>query len=155
MLETAEVFNTDSLGMDFLLSLTLLVQPLPADVPSLLLDRPAETEIAAAGLVVLSDAEIRQRLNALPLWTTDGETLFYEQTFVDFEGAIAFVNALVAPAEALGHHPDIVITYNRVALTLTTHDAGGLTELDFQLAEAISQLLVDQPESAIEPHPRQ
>ncbi|MEM6434553.1 MAG: 4a-hydroxytetrahydrobiopterin dehydratase [Cyanobacteria bacterium P01_D01_bin.115] len=151
MLETAEIFNTDSLGMDFLLSLTLLVQPLPADVPSLP-DRPAETEIASAGLVVLSEAEIRQRLNALPLWTTDGETLFYEQTFVDFEGAIAFVNALVAPAEALGHHPDIVITYNRVALTLTTHDAGGLTELDFQLAEAISQLLVDQPESAIDPH---
>ena len=57
----------------------------------------------------------------------------------------AFVNALVDPAEALGHHPDIVITYNRVALTLTTHDAGGLTELDFQLAEAISQLSVDQP----------
>ena len=76
MLETAEVFNTDSLGMDFLLSLTLLVQPLPADVPSLP-DRPAETEIASAGLVVLSEAEIRQRLNALPLWTSDGDSLFY------------------------------------------------------------------------------
>ncbi|MEM7650333.1 MAG: 4a-hydroxytetrahydrobiopterin dehydratase [Cyanobacteria bacterium P01_A01_bin.70] len=142
--------------MDLLLSLVLLTPPFSADVPPLLLDSHDQVrQIASPVPVVLSDVEIQQRLATLPLWTTDGEVLFYEQTFVDFEAAIAFVNTLVAPAETLGHHPDIVITYNRVALTLTTHDAGGLTELDFQLAEAISQLLVDQPESAIAPHLRE
>ena len=132
--------------MDLLLSLVLLPPSFPADVSPLLLDSHDQVrQVASAVPVVLSEAEIQQRLAAVPLWTTDGESLFYEQTFADFEAAIAFVNALVDPAEALGHHPDIVITYNRVALTLTTHDAGGLTELDFQLAEAISQLSVDQP----------
>ena len=138
--------------MDLLLSLALLTPPFPADVPPLLLDSHDQVrQVASAEPVVLSEVEIQQRLATLPLWTTDGKSLFYEQTFADFEAAIAFVNALVAPAETLGHHPDILITYTRVALTLTTHDAGGLTELDFQLAEAISQLLVDQPESVIAP----
>lgn len=88
----------------------------------------------------LSQAEIQHRITALPNWTTDGAVLQSERTFNDFPAAIAFVNALVAPAEELGHHPDIDIRYNRVSLTLTTHDAGGLTELDFRLAEIISQM---------------
>ena len=89
----------------------------------------------------LSESEIRQRMQDLPDdWTTDGQTLFYTITFTDFVAAIAFVNRLVDPAEKLGHHPDITITYNRVSLQLTTHDASGLTDLDFQLAQEISQL---------------
>ncbi|MEM6716070.1 MAG: 4a-hydroxytetrahydrobiopterin dehydratase [Cyanobacteria bacterium P01_C01_bin.147] len=89
----------------------------------------------------LSHLEVQQRVETLPSgWTTDGKTLFFERTFEDFVEAIAFVNQLVAPAEALGHHPDITVNYNRVSLSLTTHDAGGLTELDFQLAEQISAL---------------
>ena len=54
--------------------------------------------------------------------------------------AIAWVNKLVAPSEAAGHHPDIEISYNKVRVNLTTHDAGGLTEKDFQLAQEISTL---------------
>lgn len=54
--------------------------------------------------------------------------------------AIAFVNKLVAPSEAAGHHPDIEISYNKVTVNLTTHDAGGLTEKDFALAQEISAL---------------
>ncbi|MGD1942143.1 MAG: 4a-hydroxytetrahydrobiopterin dehydratase [Leptolyngbyaceae cyanobacterium] len=132
--------------MNLLISLILLVLPIPIGLLSVMPgSRTEASEMASTVPVVLGDVEIQQRMTALPLWTTDGESLFYEQTFADFEAAIAFVNALVDPAEALGHHPDIVITYNRVALTLTTHDAGGLTELDFQLAEVISQLSVDQP----------
>ncbi|MGF1524274.1 MAG: 4a-hydroxytetrahydrobiopterin dehydratase [Leptolyngbyaceae cyanobacterium] len=88
----------------------------------------------------LSEAEIYRRLRNLPEWSTDGQTLFYTQTFPDFVAAIAFVNALVDPAEALAHHPDISVNYNQVSLQLTTHDAGGLTDLDFQLAHRISQL---------------
>ncbi|MGF1514151.1 MAG: 4a-hydroxytetrahydrobiopterin dehydratase [Elainellaceae cyanobacterium] len=88
----------------------------------------------------LSDSEIAARLQSLPDWTTDGETLFQTRTFSDFVEAIAFVNSLVEPAEELGHHPDITISYSQVSLALTTHDAGGLTDLDFRLAAIISRL---------------
>jgi 4a-hydroxytetrahydrobiopterin dehydratase len=54
--------------------------------------------------------------------------------------AIAFVNQIVEPAEAAGHHPDLEISYNKVTVSLTTHDAGGLTSKDFDLAQVISKL---------------
>nr|WP_250564809.1 4a-hydroxytetrahydrobiopterin dehydratase [Adonisia turfae] len=88
----------------------------------------------------LSPLEVKLRIGNLPNWTTDGNTLFYTRTFEDFVAAITFVNNLVEPAEQLNHHPDISISYNRVSLELTTHDAQGLTDLDFQLARQISQL---------------
>ncbi|MBT9317457.1 4a-hydroxytetrahydrobiopterin dehydratase [Leptothoe spongobia TAU-MAC 1115] len=88
----------------------------------------------------LSSLEIRLRMRNLPDWTTDGESLFYTRTFEGFVEAVSFVNSLVEPAEQLGHHPDIKINYNQVSLQLTTHDALGITELDFQLASKISQL---------------
>ncbi|MEM1240773.1 MAG: 4a-hydroxytetrahydrobiopterin dehydratase [Cyanobacteria bacterium P01_H01_bin.26] len=91
-------------------------------------------------LVRLDEADIRERMRQLPDWTTDGEYLFYTRTFDGFVEAVAFVNSLVEPAEQLGHHPDITISYNQVLIELTTHDAQGLTELDFQLAAQISQL---------------
>lgn len=91
-------------------------------------------------LTRLSPIAIRLRMQNLPDWTTDGERLFYTRTFADFVEAIGFVNNLVEPAEQLGHHPDITINYNQVFIELTTHDAQGLTELDFQLATKISQL---------------
>ncbi len=120
-----------------LLTITLILSLLLPGLPPLAA-QPAPT--SAAQEAPLSDSEIIANLQALPDWTTDGQTLFQTRTFTDFVEAIAFVNSLVAPAEALGHHPDITIRYNRVSITLTTHDAGGLTELDFQLAEEISDL---------------
>lgn len=98
------------------------------------------TTIASNSLVRLSSIEIRLRLRNLPNWTTDGEALFYTRTFEDFVEAISFINSLIEPAEQLNHHPDIRIKYNQVSLELTTHDAQGLTDLDFQLAQRISQL---------------
>ena len=88
----------------------------------------------------LTAAEIRLHMQSLSDWTTDGEHLMHTRTFENFVEAIAFVNNLVGPAEQLGHHPDITISYNQVSLKLTTHDAEGLTELDFQLAQKISKL---------------
>lgn len=132
--------------MDYFFSLMLTVnldsQKLPTvEFPSPIV--PVETIAAPTSKEVparLSDAEIYQRMRNLPNWTTDGQALFHTRTFQDFVEAIAFVNSLVDPAEALGHHPDITINYNQVSLQLTTHDAGGLTDLDFQLAHRISQL---------------
>jgi 4a-hydroxytetrahydrobiopterin dehydratase len=60
--------------------------------------------------------------------------------FKDFVAAMDFVNKLVEPAEAAGHHPDLAISYNKVTISLTTHDAGGLTEKDFAMAKQISSL---------------
>ena len=87
--------------------------------------------------MLLTHSEIKQAMRGLPGWTTDGKALRRQYTFADFPAAVAFVNRLVAPAEAQGHHPDIAISYNRVTLSLTTHDAGGLTAKDLALARAI------------------
>lgn len=86
---------------------------------------------------LLSDIEIQRRLGALPGWHRHGDALRRTFTFAGFPEAVAFVRTLVAPAEALGHHPDVDLRYNRVIVTLSTHDAGGITALDLALAERI------------------
>ncbi len=89
---------------------------------------------------LLTDAEIQERASQLSDWTTEGSKLQCTRKFQDFVQAIDFVNKLVEPAESAGHHPDIEISYNKVKITLTTHDAGGLTQKDFDLAKTISQI---------------
>lgn len=90
--------------------------------------------------LLLSDVEIQERANQLEGWTVEGKELRTTRKFKDFLEAIAFVNKIVGPAEAAGHHPDLEISYNKVTVTLTTHDAGGLTSKDFDLAQSISPL---------------
>lgn len=89
---------------------------------------------------LLSETEIRERAGQISGWTVFGKELQKTWRFKDFVEAIAFVNKLVEPAEAAGHHPDIAISYNKVSVSLTTHDAGGLTEKDLALAKVISEL---------------
>ncbi len=84
---------------------------------------------------------VDQALTGLPRWQRQGQTLTLTATFPDFVQAMGFVNQLVAPSERLGHHPEITIIYNRVTLILTTHDAGGLTQLDLDLAQVVQGLL--------------
>jgi len=79
-------------------------------------------------------------LEDLPEWALQDNTLVTVCQFQDFVDTIDFVNQLVAPAEALAHHPDLTISYNQLTIRLTTHDAGGLTNLDFALAREISDL---------------
>ncbi len=95
---------------------------------------------STANTMVLNETEINQKLQTLPDWTKDGDAIARTFEFKDFVAAIDFVNKLVAPAEAAGHHPDIVISYNKVSIFLTTHDAGGITPKDFDLAQEISEL---------------
>ena len=76
-------------------------------------------------------------------WQLDPTTgeIFKEYKFKDFVAAVAFVNQLAPVAEELGHHPDILIRYNRVRLSVLTHDAdNGLTHLDFELAARVNSL---------------
>ncbi|NMG10907.1 4a-hydroxytetrahydrobiopterin dehydratase [Brasilonema sp. UFV-L1] len=89
---------------------------------------------------LLTEAEIQEKAKHLPDWTVKESTLQCTRTFKDFIRAIEFVNKLVEPAELAGHHPDIEIAYNKVKISLTTHDAGGLTQKDFDLAKVISQI---------------
>jgi 4a-hydroxytetrahydrobiopterin dehydratase len=89
---------------------------------------------------LLSESEIQAGAGQLSGWSIQGKTLTRTWKLKDFIEAVNFVNRLVGPAEAAGHHPDLAISYNRVTVTLTTHDAGGLTEKDFELAKVISEL---------------
>ncbi|MBE9136549.1 4a-hydroxytetrahydrobiopterin dehydratase [Nodosilinea sp. LEGE 07088] len=89
---------------------------------------------------LLSDRDIQTKLSHLPDWSLSDKTITCTRNFKDFVTAIAFVNQLVEPAEAAGHHPDIQISYNRVVISLSTHDAGGLTDKDFAMATTISSL---------------
>lgn len=88
----------------------------------------------------LTAAQIKSALASVPDWKKKRATL--ERTFVfkDFPAAIRFVNAVARRAEKAWHHPDIDIRWNRVTLTLTTHDAGGLTRKDFTLAKQFNSL---------------
>lgn len=89
---------------------------------------------------LLNDADVQQQLSQLPSWDLVGQEIRCIRKFKDFIEAIEFVNRLVEPAEAVAHHPDISISYNQVSIALTTHDAGGLTQKDFDLAKIISAL---------------
>jgi 4a-hydroxytetrahydrobiopterin dehydratase len=88
----------------------------------------------------LTAVEIKTALATVPEWKPQGDTISRTYSFKDFPAAIKFVNAVAGLAEQAWHHPDIDIRWNRVALTLTTHDAGGLTEKDFDLARKFDAL---------------
>lgn len=88
----------------------------------------------------LADAEVSSRLKSLPEWKVESGELTRTFAFKDFVGSLAFVNQVGNLAEKAGHHPDIDIRYSRVRLALVTHDAGGLTTKDFELAAAVDKL---------------
>jgi 4a-hydroxytetrahydrobiopterin dehydratase len=83
----------------------------------------------------LTEPQVTEALKSAPDWSQVGETIQRTYQFKDFIASMRFVNAVAEAAEATQHHPDILIRYNRVTLTLETHDAGGITEKDFTLAK--------------------
>ena len=89
---------------------------------------------------VLLDSEIRQALETLPGWRKNGNVIQRVFEFPDFAKAIEFVNKVAAAAEASNHHPDILINYNKVTLTLVSHDAGGITGRDLKMAGKINEV---------------
>jgi 4a-hydroxytetrahydrobiopterin dehydratase len=88
----------------------------------------------------LSEHEIRSRLATVPDWQIESGELVRTFLFKDFRASQAFVNKVADLAENAGHHPDIDIRYNKVRLALVTHDAGGITQKDFDLAAAADKL---------------
>ena len=86
---------------------------------------------------LLDATEIADRLRSLDGWERAGDAIAKRFEFKDFVQALAFVNRLAEPAEAMNHHPDVTIHWNEVTLTLWTHASGGLTHKDFDLAHEI------------------
>ena len=81
----------------------------------------------------LADADVAARLKTLPGWSLEAGKLHKAFTFKDFVEAWSFMSAVALAAEAMGHHPEWSNVWNRVTVDLTTHDAGGITTLDFDL----------------------
>ena len=88
----------------------------------------------------LSDAALQAKVAGLPHWECRNGALEREFRFRNFVGAIEFVRQTADLAEQAGHHPDIDIRYNRVRLALVTHDEGGITDKDIDMAGRISSL---------------
>ena len=87
----------------------------------------------------LSDAELQDQLPHLSQWRLFDGKLLQDREFPDFVQAMRFVNDVAALAEQQGHHPDIDIRYNRVRLGLVTHDAGGITARDTEMAAEVNR----------------
>lgn len=88
----------------------------------------------------LTAKQIQSKLAALPEWTQSGGVIQRTCAFPDFVKAMAFVNRVAEEAERVQHHPDIMVRYSKVTLALSTHDAGGITQKDFDFAAAADAL---------------
>jgi len=92
-------------------------------------------------MLILNETQIQKALRDLDNWDYDGHgAIGAAFEFRDFIDAMSFVNNVAQLAEELAHHPDILIRYNKVILSSTTHDSGGVTDLDIRLAREIEKI---------------
>lgn len=87
-----------------------------------------------------TDDQIAHALDGLPGWARDGDAIAKSFTFADFTAAIAFINRAAGPIDEMDHHPEWANVYNRVDIRLTSHDAGGVTDRDVQLARVLDRV---------------
>ena len=88
----------------------------------------------------LTDAEISAQLEGISGWTVENEKLHKEFQFDSFVEAFGFMASVALIAESMNHHPEWFNVYNRVIVDLATHDAGGISALDFELAKKVDAL---------------
>ncbi len=88
----------------------------------------------------LSDIEIQRALGTLAGWSRQGDSIRRSFSFESFPAAVAFITQVMPIAEAMDHHPDMDLRYRTVHVTLSTHDAGGVTALDIEQAGRINAL---------------
>jgi 4a-hydroxytetrahydrobiopterin dehydratase len=91
-------------------------------------------------MALLDDSEIEERLSPLDGWERVGDAIAKTFRCGDFVGSVRFVDSLIEPAEAMGHHPDLAISWDKVTVTISTHSQGGLTAADFELAGKVDGL---------------
>ena len=89
---------------------------------------------------LLAAEEVANRLKSLPHWSLDEGKLYRSFRFADFRRAFAFMTGAALAAEKLNHHPEWFNVWSKVDVHLNTHEAGGITELDFRLAQAMNEL---------------
>ena len=89
---------------------------------------------------VLSGVELKQAVEGLTGWSVRGNAIERVFEFPNFVEAMGFVNRIAEAAEAVNHHPDITINYNKVTLSLTSHDSGGVTQRDVRMAGKINEI---------------
>lgn len=109
---------------------------------------PRERKRSMNAPVKMTDAEIQAALAEAPEWSELNGAIQRTFQFTDFAEAMRFVNRVAAAAEEAQHHPDILIRWNKVTLTLSTHDASGITERDFALAKRVDEMAGDGAEAA-------
>jgi 4a-hydroxytetrahydrobiopterin dehydratase len=93
----------------------------------------------------LNEGALATALSKLPGWKLEGGKLHREYKFADFVAAFGFMTGAALVAQALDHHPEWSNVWNTVRIDLTTHDAGGVTELDVELAHSMEELAARQP----------
>lgn len=91
-------------------------------------------------MALIDDRQIENELSTLDGWERRGDAIAKTFQCGDFVGSVRFVDGLVGPAEEMGHHPDLEISWDKVTVSLSTHSQGGLTESDFELARRIEAL---------------
>jgi 4a-hydroxytetrahydrobiopterin dehydratase len=91
-------------------------------------------------MALLGSDEIEAMLADLDGWERQGDAIVKSFERGDFVGSVRFVDSLVEPAEAIGHHPDVAISWATVTVTISTHSEGGITAADFELAGKIEGL---------------
>jgi 4a-hydroxytetrahydrobiopterin dehydratase len=91
-------------------------------------------------MALLSEAEIEEKLGQLDGWELRGRAISKRFSCGDFVGSVRFVESLVEPAEEMGHHPDLELSWDTVTVTISTHSEGGLTGADFELAGKVDAL---------------
>lgn len=88
----------------------------------------------------LSPGDIVSQLATLANWTQEGEALKRTCKFKSYQATIDYVVLAAGAAEAMNHHPDLLVTWRKIEVTLSTHSAGGITDLDFNLAKRMEEL---------------
>jgi 4a-hydroxytetrahydrobiopterin dehydratase len=91
-------------------------------------------------MAVLTDSQIKLEIGKLPGWLQQDKAIQRTFEFPDFKAAMRFVNQVAEAAEQANHHPDIDIRYNKVTMSLISHDSGGVTQRDVRMAGKISQI---------------
>jgi 4a-hydroxytetrahydrobiopterin dehydratase len=89
----------------------------------------------------LTEFEIHKKLETLIDWDYEDNALHTDFEFDNFKDCMSAMNRIAFECEALNHHPEWTNIYNTLDITITTHDAGGVTELDFKLAKAINKIV--------------
>jgi 4a-hydroxytetrahydrobiopterin dehydratase len=126
-----------ALTISLLIVLFISVQPIlsAAEIPSAI-----HQEKTMPAPTLLSPSDLEKAVGELPNWSIQNQKLHRQFQFPSFVEAFGFMSSVALVAESMGHHPEWLNVYNRVTVDLTTHDAGGITNLDIDLAKKMEQL---------------